>query len=208
MPFAASTVAELNHYTPENIWDDGENDKVEWINEIASGSFDPVTGIYTQVVNKQYLDGDDCDSSACEVKRSTQRVAYYYEVASADQEKYVDFTGTWSTSHFCDNGEIAISTMAFDATGATFAGQECRSENGSPSKPHTPDDSGNHYSFEELASIDYWWFGQEGRISKATLTELNTVVRFCDEDDYVAGNSCSTNDEYFIKWEYQPAGTN
>jgi hypothetical protein len=63
-------------------------------------------------------------------------------------------------------------------------------------------------TYAELGAIDYWWFGQTDRASKATLTELNTVVRFCDQDNYVAGSSCNSNDEYFVKWEYQPAGTN
>ena len=199
MPFDAEKTSELNHYTANHVWDDGDNGTPNWIRRTTSGSFDPVTGLYSEIVKKETLGSDASNPPS----RTTERVAYYYEVDSKDAERYVDFTGTWDTTAICANGETAVMRMVFDAEGATVSGQECNSNS-----PEDLQDSGNKYSYQELAAIDYWWFNQTGRKSKATLTELNTVVRFCDQDNYVAGTACSTNDEYFVKWEYQPAGTN
>ncbi|MCZ8485377.1 hypothetical protein O9993_04885 [Vibrio lentus] len=54
--------------------------------------------------------------------------------------------------------------------------------------------------------MDFWWFAQEAnRASKATLTELNTVVRFCDQNDFDPDADPCSN-EKFVKWEYQPSG--
>ncbi|CAH6804938.1 conserved exported hypothetical protein [Vibrio chagasii] len=200
-PFDVQKASDLNHYTANNIWDDKdkESDPSNWIRDTTSGSFDPVTGIYSEIVKKETL-GSDANNPQ---PRVTERVAYYYEIPTKGSERYVDFTGTWETKEICENGEIAVSTMKFDSSGATTSGQECGS-----TAPEDMEDSGTPYTYEQLANIDYWWFGQTDRASKATLTELNTVVRFCDQNNYVAGSSCNSNDEYFVKWEYQPAGTN
>lgn len=203
-PFDVQKASDLNHYTANNIWDDKdkESDPSNWIRDTTSGSFDPVTGIYSEIVKKETL-GSDANNPQ---PRVTERVAYYYEIPTKDSERYVDFTGTWETKEYCDNGEVAVSTMVFGATKVTTSGSECGSENGGQS---SPEDMGQFdATYAELGAIDYWWFGQTDRASKATLTELNTVVRFCDQDNYVAGSSCNSNDEYFVKWEYQPAGTN
>lgn len=203
-PFDVQKASDLNHYTANNLWDDKdkENDPSNWIRDTTSGSFDPVTGIYSEIVKKETL-GSDANNPQ---PRVTERVAYYYEIPTKDSERYVDFTGTWETKEYCDNGEVAVSTMVFGATKVTTSGSECNSENGGQS---SPEDMGQFdATYAELGAIDYWWFGQIGRASKATLTELNTVVRFCDQDNYVAGSSCHSNDEYFVKWEYQPAGSN
>ncbi|MEZ9998175.1 hypothetical protein AB4428_07695 [Vibrio lentus] len=205
-PFDVQKASDLNHYTANNIWDDKdkESDPSNWIRDTTSGSFDPVTGIYSEIVKKETL-GSDVNNPQ---PRVTERVAYYYEIPTKDSERYVDFTGTWETKEYCDNGEVAVSTMVFGATKVTTSGSECDSENGGQS---SPEDMGQFdATYAELGAIDYWWFGQTDRASKATLTELNTVVRFCDPegDNYVAGSPCDSNDEYFVKWEYQPAGTN
>ncbi|WP_299137962.1 hypothetical protein [uncultured Vibrio sp.] len=201
-PFDVQKASDLNHYTANNLWDDKENDPSNWIRDTTSGSFDPVTGIYSEIVKKETL-GSDANNPQ---PRVTERVAYYYEIPTKDSERYVDFTGTWETKEYCDNGEVAVSTMVFGATKVTTSVSECDSENGGQS---SPEDMGQFdATYAELGAIDYWWFGQIGRASKATLTELNTVVRFCDQDNYVAGSSCHSNDEYFVKWEYQPAGSN
>ncbi|NOH34267.1 hypothetical protein [Vibrio chagasii] len=203
-PFDVQKASDLNHYTANNVWDDKDEDSntSNWIRDTTSGSFDPVTGIYSEIVKKETLGSDASNSPS----RVTERVAYYYEIPTKDSERYVDFTGTWETKEYCDNGEVAVSTMVFGATKVTTSGSECGSENGGQS---SPEDMGQFdATYAELGAIDYWWFGQTDRASKATLTELNTVVRFCDQDNYVAGSSCNSNDEYFVKWEYQPAGTN
>ncbi|MEZ8947842.1 hypothetical protein AB4138_05505 [Vibrio sp. 10N.286.52.C3] len=201
MPFDAEKASDLNHYTANHVWDDGKNGTPKWIRSTTSGSFDPVTGIYSEIVKKETL-GDDPNNDP---SRATERVGYYYEVDSKDAERYVDFTGTWDTTAICGDGQSAVMRMVFSDLAITISGAECESQNGAPS---SPEDLGESvYTYAELATIDYWWFNQAGRESKATLTELNTVVRFCDADDYVAGTACHANDEYFIKWEYQPAGT-
>ena len=203
-PFDVQKASDLNHYTANNVWDDKDKDSApsNWIRDTTSGSFDPVTGIYSEIVKKETL-GSDANNPQ---PRVTERVAYYYEIPTKDSERYVDFTGTWQTKEYCDNGEVAVSTMVFSATKVTTSGFECDSDNGGQS---SPEDMGQFdATYAELGAIDYWWFGQTDRASKATLTELNTVVRFCDQDNYVAGSSCNSNDEYFVKWEYQPAGTN
>ncbi|MFY2365659.1 hypothetical protein ACOQI8_28350, partial [Klebsiella pneumoniae] len=64
-----------------------------------------------------------------------ERVAYYYEIPTKDSERYVDFTGTWETKEYCDNGEVAVSTMVFGTTKVTTSGFECDSENGGQSSP-------------------------------------------------------------------------
>lgn len=204
LPFSATTINELNHFTANEKFNDNNDGGHSWVNQNISGSYDPVTKIYTEITEKEELQNNtDCSSANCSVDRKTKRVAYYYEIPTKDSERYVDFTGTWETKEICENGEIAVSTMKFDSSGATTSGQECGS-----TAPEDMEDSGTPYTYEQLANIDYWWFGQTDRASKATLTELNTVVRFCDQNNYVAGSSCNSNDEYFVKWEYQPAGTN
>lgn len=198
-PFDAEKTSELNHYTANHVWDDGENDKPNWIRSTTSGSFDPVTGIYSEIVKKETLGSAENNTPS----RTTERVAYYYEIPTKDSERYVDFTGTWDTTTICDDGQTAVMRMVFDDEGAVVSGQECNSHSLEALK-----DSGKKYTYKELAAIDYWWFNQTDRESKATLTELNTVVRFCDQNNYVAGSSCASNDQFFVKWEYQPAGTN
>ncbi|MGB2147880.1 MAG: hypothetical protein ACPHZ7_13100 [Vibrio toranzoniae] len=198
-PFDAEKTSDLNHYTANHVWDDGKSGTQNWIRSTTSGAFDPVTGIYSEIVKKETLGSDASNTPS----RTTERVAYYYEVDSKDAERYVDFSGTWETTQICADGQNAVMRMEFDSEGATVSGQECNSNSS-----EELEDSGKKYTYEELASIDYWWFNQTDRESKATLTELNTVVRFCDQDNYVAGNACNSNDEYFVKWEYQPAGTN
>ncbi|PSW20835.1 hypothetical protein C9I98_08340 [Photobacterium sanctipauli] len=204
VPFVAKTVTELNHYTANVLWDDGEEENgsyVEaWQLNTTSGSYDPVTGVYTEIVEKTELNGEDCDqaSNSCTDGRKTQRVAFYYEVGSEDAERYVDFKGTWHENQICTDGQPATMQYVFDDKGLTTTGTECI--NG------TPTDIGSEFNtYADLANIDYWWFNQAGRESKATLTELNTVVRFCDEDNYQPGNSCD-DDQFFVKFEYQPAG--
>ncbi|MCC4816524.1 hypothetical protein BCU85_06915 [Vibrio lentus] len=209
-PFDAQKASDLNHYTANNVWDDKDEDSntSNWIRDTTSGSFDPVTGIYSEIVKKETLGSDASNNPS----RVTERVAYYYEIPTKDSERYVDFTGTWQTKEYCDNGEVAVSTMVFGATKVTTSGFECDSDNGGQS---SPEDMGQFdATYEKLGAIDYWWFGQTDRASKATLTELNTVVRFCDQNNFdpdssiLEDNTCDSDNEYFVKWEYQPAGTN
>ena len=207
MPLSASTIKELNHYSAEKLVNDAdEEDREEgyefWQFETASGSYDPVTGVYTEIMKKTQLDGEGCDQdmTSCHPYRQTESVSFWYEVDKAGEERYVDFKGTWEDKQTCENGEVATMKLVFDATGVAVSGTEC---NGNAAV----DLDEESYTYAELADIDYWWFNQAGRESQATLTELNTVVRFCDVDDYNPGDACNINDQFFVKWEYQPAGT-
>ncbi|WP_394127493.1 hypothetical protein [Vibrio hepatarius] len=194
------TQQDLNHYTPTVLIDDrnagAANPAYQY--ETHSGSYDPVTGIYTQIRTKTELTDPTNENSAA--SRIEESLDFYYHVNSPSDEKYVDFQGTWKETQICDDGSnVAELTFVFDGSGLTMSGTEC---NGSNLETIT----GEVHTYSDLATIDYWWFNQTGRESKATLTELNSVTRFCDQDNYIAGNPCSA--EYFIKWEYQPAGAN
>ncbi|MGF1758021.1 hypothetical protein L4D76_08765 [Photobacterium sagamiensis] len=61
-------------------------------------------------------------------------------------------------------------------------------------------------SYAELSDMDFWWFTTNGtgNDAKATLTQLNTTVRWCDDDQ--PSNTCQT--QKFNRWEYAPAGKN
>ncbi len=151
-PFDAQKASDLNHYTANNVWDDKDEDSntSNWIRDTTSGSFDPVTGIYSEIVKKETL-GSDANNTP---SRTTERVAYYYEIPTENSERYVDFTGTWQTKEYCDNGEIAVSTMVFGATKINTSGFECGSENGGQS---SPEDMGQFdATYAELGAIDYW----------------------------------------------------
>ncbi|NVN82522.1 MULTISPECIES: hypothetical protein [unclassified Vibrio] len=211
VPFIEGNQQALNHYTPNKLEDDRNEGDVtpSYQYETLSGSYDPITKIYTQVRSKTELN-DPSDKSS-EAKRIEESLNFFYQVEAPNDERYVDFTGTWDTTQICADGQSAVMRMVFDAEGATVSGQECNSNS-----PENLENAGNKYTYEELAAIDYWWFNTTGRASKATLTELNSVVRFCDDTDngYVPGSGaqCPVDEngysqEYIIKWEYQPAGT-
>ncbi|MFA0413202.1 hypothetical protein AB4520_05255 [Vibrio renipiscarius] len=218
MPFRAKELVELNHYTADEVRNDQAPNETEarWKRETMSGSYDPVTGIYTEIMKDTELAiGEDkiaCDTkdNTCSDVRTSEKVFYSYSVDAVDKERYIDFTGEWVTKAICDNGEIAIMTTTFDNVGQTTAGQECKG------LPSAPGDLGDDGLFPYTSYSDMWWFGQTERESKATLTELNTLVRYCDADDYQQGEACvDTTDSgyeynpiYYVKWEYQPAGKN
>lgn len=58
--------------------------------------------------------------------------------------------------------------------------------------------------------MDYWWFTTNGtnNDSKATSTQLNTTIRWCDKDEGDLSDDCAPNDVKFNRWEYAPAGQN
>ncbi|MDD1796233.1 hypothetical protein LRP50_24235 [Enterovibrio sp. ZSDZ42] len=198
----------------DNVRDDttaseaANGDAPSWQREIESGSYDPVTGIYSAVSKKTKLEGDDCDqeSSDCTEGRTTISQNYYYPVTGAEEERYVDMKGSWeivSTRPDCET--VAKSVLTFAQDGFTLKGNDFTGE----CSLESIDESG---TWEKLPG-DYWWFGQPGRELKATLTELNSTVRWCDiteEEDYTPGGECINNQghskEFFNKWEYQPAG--
>ncbi|WP_394212359.1 hypothetical protein [Enterovibrio calviensis] len=190
------TASTLNALT-DIVRDDtrpGESGGPNWQREIQSGFYDPITGL-NNVVRKK-IDCTSNDVSSCD-GRTTTYLDFYYEVPNKSEDRYVDFTGDWVSTSICDNGEIAKMQFSFTDADLTISGTECKDD--------APGDIGKEtHDYAALANMDYWWFNQTDRVSKATLTELNSVVRFCDDNDYNPGDSCSN--EFFVKWEYQPAG--
>ncbi|MGF1741874.1 hypothetical protein L4C34_12500 [Vibrio profundum] len=214
MPFQAKTIQELNHYTVGKIYNDAdEGEDASWQKETTSGSYDPITGIYTEIAEKTELSGNNCDTESCTAKRVEDHTAFYYETKD-DTPRYVDFKGTWEDKQMCSDGELAKSTLVFDDKGVTMSGQECY--NGTPTDLDQEPDPVASATYEQLADMDFWWFNnQEDKgqsSSQATLTELNSVARFCDVDGYTPGDKCidsdGNNKTYYVKFEYHPAGTN
>ncbi|GAK85459.1 hypothetical protein JCM19238_3042 [Vibrio ponticus] len=197
------TANKLNTMT-DNVRDDSDaQDGSAWQREVESGSYDPVTGIHTVVRQKVECSSEQLDDCT---GRTTTYLEYYYEVPDATTERYVDFNGTWNvvtTKPNCDL--IARSTMTFSASGYSVKGHDLH-DSGSSCSLSEMDESG---TWSELP-LDYWWFNQANRETKATLTELNSVVRWCDIKGYDADSmECkegSDDKRYFNKWEYQPAG--
>ncbi|WP_017222150.1 hypothetical protein [Moritella dasanensis] len=208
LPLGAVNEQALNHYSDTVVddRDDGEANPA-WQREIISGSYDPITQIYSEIRKKIKLINcsDNNTGTDCTDDRTEENVSFYYEVASSGEERYVDFKGTWKSSEICEDGSIVKAQYVYSDSDMRMSGFECQSENGNPSVPSELEPG--PYSYAELADIDYWWFNQDGRKSQATLTELNSVVRFCDDSNYDRNDPASVcGDEYFVKWNYQPAG--
>ncbi|CAM4274613.1 hypothetical protein [Vibrio agarivorans] len=208
MPFVLSeTQAELNkveEIAPYNDADE-DDDEVSMQANIYAQSYDPVTEVLTIHEKKFSLsddvqEGDEFDYDT--VRRAVEKTKFIYQIEDQETDRYVDFIGTWVEKETCNDGQVAELKFKFDATGMIMSGTECNS-----GSPVTIEEEGP-YSYTDLSNIDYWWFGQEGRESKATLAELNTTVRFCDSDDYKMGDVCPSDDEYFVTWTYMPAGKN
>lgn len=162
--------------------------------ETISGSYDPITDVYVQTRSKENLNGKH-------IGRVEEAINFIYPVEAVGQDRYVDFIGTWHsvmTEPGCD--EVAVATYTFDANGLTTTGQEL---NGNGSGCYLGD-LNETVSYQELASMDYWWFTTNAAgASKATLDQLNTTIRWNDRD---AGD---TVDNFKInRFSYIPAGKN
>ncbi|GEA61597.1 hypothetical protein [Vibrio comitans] len=193
---AAGTCSE-NTLTQLDIvqYDDSDDqDGSHMQRDILSGSYDSVTGIYTEVKNREILSGQY-------EGRQSESISFTYLIDSADSERYVDFIGTWhasATRDGCDG--IAVSTYVFDKQGLTVTGNEftgdCEIE-----------EINEEETYAELAEMDYWWFTtNESGNSKATLAQLNSTVRWCDSEN--VGDVCAVQEQKINRWEYVPAGAN
>ncbi|MFA0231957.1 hypothetical protein AB4491_23675, partial [Vibrio sp. 10N.261.45.A7] len=200
MPYIlATSQSELNTMVENDLYDDSnDQDGSAWQYNIYSQSYDATTEVLT-ILDKKFQLGSHADKSAPSA-RASESIRFIYEIEDQDTDRYVDFVGTWEHLETCNNGEQARSEYVFGETDITISGQEC-----SGSTPVDLDDEGP-YSYADFSNLDYWWFNQTGRTSKATLTELNTTVRFCDSGEYEMGNECPNGKEYFVKWSYMPAG--
>ena len=180
----------------ENRDDSDSKNGSEIRNEILSGTYDPITGVYTQVRSKKYT-----VTSEASVGRVEESIEFIYQIDSVGKDKYVDFTGTWKatqTAPGCD--EVAVATWVFNSTGATVTGEELSVNN--TTSPYTctvtTRSVAETSTYNQLADMDYWWFttNSDGN-SKATLDQLNTTIRWMD------GSNTKIN-----RFSYVPAGSN
>ncbi|WP_434997330.1 chromosome partitioning protein ParA [Vibrio scophthalmi] len=177
----------LTQYTVDERKDDGQD-----LQETKSGSYDPITDVYTEVIAKEYIGGNNPG-------RISESIRFMYPVEKAGVDRYVDFIGTWDvveTRKGCDVS--AESTYVFNEVGLTMSGDEFKEGCTTESLESTP------YTYAELASIDYWWFTtNEAGVSKATLDQLNTTVRWNDIEEGEVGPKFKIN-----RFSYVPAGKN
>lgn len=170
--------------------DDSDNqDGSAMRKETISGSYDPITDVYTNTTQKEHLTGQHKG-------RISESISFRYPVEAVGQDRYVDFIGTWEARELCGN-DIAVAKMTFTTTGLAMSGQECNNGEASP----VTDTAEIAYAD---APGDFWWFGTNtAGVSKATLDQLNSTVRWNDKD------SANENDNIKInRFTYIPAGVN
>ncbi|MGF1718606.1 hypothetical protein L4D20_01015 [Vibrio kyushuensis] len=190
-------------YVTEFNDDESEDqDSPDWRRDVLNTSYDSVSGVFTEVKNRTHTSG-------IYEGRMSQSLGFAYLVDSPTSERYVDFTGTWNvvmTRPGCD--KVAGSTNVYNSSGVTISGKDF--ENGCNLV-----DFEETVTYAELAEKDFWWFATNGddNLSKATLTQLNSTIRWCDIDENdgeVDFGGCQ--DEYgnskvkFNRWEYAPSG--
>ncbi|MGR6860180.1 hypothetical protein ACU5EH_07500 [Aliivibrio salmonicida] len=166
--------------------DDSDNqDGSAMRKETISGSYDPITDVYTNTTQKEYLTGKN-------EGRISESISFRYPVEAVGQDRYVDFIGTWEYRGMCSGGEITNMTMVFTADKIKKTGTECGE-----------DIAQEIHTYNTLPK-DFWWFGTNAAgVSKATLDQLNSTVRWNDKD--------SVNESNYIKinrFTYIPAGVN
>lgn len=178
----------LSKFEILNRDDSDAQDGTKMQEETISGSYDPITDVYTNTTRKEYLDRDNKG-------RISERISFLYPVEAVGQDRYVDFIGTWDTRELCKDNDIAKSTLTFTTTGFTMAGHECHD-----GSIRAVDEKG---TYEELPK-DLWWFGTNAAgDSKATLDQLNSTVRWNDKDSAEEPDDIRIN-----RFTYIPAGAN
>lgn len=185
------------------IRDDNTDGKPEdgpdWQKEVLSGSYDPITDVYTQSRRKIELEPaqengtiDPEDEKTYKSHRVSESISFLYPVEAVGQDRYVDFIGTWEYRGMCTDGEITNMTMVFTADEIKTTGTECGE--GIAQEIHT---------YNTLPK-DFWWFGTNAAgVSKATLDQLNSTVRWNDKDSVNESNDIKIN-----RFTYIPAGAN
>lgn len=187
--------AKLTGFEVTSYDDSDKQDGSYVVNNQLSTSYDSVTGVHTQV-NKRTV------TSGSQKGRVSESLSFAYLVDSPDDERYVDFVGTWhavSTRSGCDN--VAKSTYTFDEKGVSVTGDEF-------SRGCQVSAISETASYSDLSMMDFWWFTTNGNAnnSKATLTQLNSTIRWCDSDEDAVSEDCAAFDTKFNRWEYSPAG--
>ena len=192
--------AKLTGFVITDEYDDSDEQDGSMIQQdFLSTSYDAVTGVYTEVKKREYVEG-------LHAGRVSHSLSFAYLVDDQQAERYVDFKGTWkaiATREGCDG--VAVSTLTFDDNGlASMTGEEFSGQCDRSSLDE------KNVSYDILSAMDYWWFttNGDGNESKATLTQLNSTIRWCDKDEDNQTEGCQPADIKINRWEYAPAGKN
>ncbi|OBT15500.1 hypothetical protein A9264_13145 [Vibrio sp. UCD-FRSSP16_10] len=190
---ASCSEGELTKFSIVEFDDSEDGEEEDLRRDVLSGSYDKITGIYTEVKKTTHLSGDNAG-------RTSQSISFTYPVSEASEERYVDFIGTWqAVTHRDGCAGSTLSTYVFNAEGLTVTGKEFYSNCETEEMNET-------VTYTELAAMDYWWFTMnDAGASKATLAQLNSTIRWCDSDELQ--DTCEASDEKMNRWQYQPAGT-
>ncbi|KKD61551.1 hypothetical protein RN22_05355 [Grimontia sp. AD028] len=164
--------------------------------ETLVGSYDPITDVYTETRTKEYLNGNH-------LGRAVESISFTYPVEKPGVDRYVDFIGTWEATALnpvCPE-MVAKATFTFTEVGLSMSGEELSTNQDGCYISQYEEDV---YSYAELASIDYWWFGtNEAGASKATLDQLNSTIRWNDREADDVEDNFKIN-----RFSYIPAGKN
>lgn len=157
-----------------NDADEGDSQE-QWQTETMSGSYDPITDVYTQVRRKHEENSGYI----------SEEINFIYPVEKMGIDRYVDFVGTWKVTNTANHGSSVVTeTWEFTETGVIIDGKET--------------------SYQELAMMDYWWFGtNKAGLSKAALDQLNSTIRWNDRMDGESEDKFKVN-----RFSYIPAGKN
>lgn len=200
------SLSKFETVTRDDNTDGYHGDEPKWQKEVLSGSYDPITDVYTQSRRKIYLepkvvDGtiDPEDASTYEHGYISESIVFLYPVEAPGQDRYVDFIGTWEGRELCGN-DVAIAKMTFTTAGLTMTGEECNRIG----SVETISNMGTEtYAYKDLPK-DLWWFGTNtAGVSKATLDQLNSTVRWNDREPGETGKDIKIN-----RFTYIPAGVN
>jgi hypothetical protein len=189
--------ASLTAIGENNLEEDGEFQQ-----QTFSTSYDSATGIYTDQTIEVTRDGD-----GNQLRKSAYTSYSYLVNPNVDNgERYIDFTGNWLAETSIEDCELTGQiNYQFGASDVRVVGKELHTQQ---SGDCILEDMDATVSYAELANMAFWWFGvNAGQSTKATLAQLNSSVRWCDDDDEVIeGQLCQ--EPKIEQWTYVAAGQN
>ncbi|GDY26228.1 hypothetical protein AHAT_21180 [Agarivorans sp. Toyoura001] len=176
--------------------DDGELKQ-----QTYSTSYDNATGIYTDQTIEVTLDG-----AGNQLRKSASTSYSYLVNPNVDNgERYIDFSGTWlAETNIAGCSLTGQLSYQFGASDIRVVGKELHTQQGGDCILEDMDET---VSYADLANMAFWWFGvNAGQTSKATLAQLNSSVRWCDDDEVIEGQLCQS--PKIEQWSYVAAGKN
>lgn len=188
--------ANLSTLGESEFEDDGELKQ-----QTYSTSYDTATGIYTDQTIEVTLDG-----TGNQLRKSTSTSYSYLVNPNVDNgERYIDFRGTWlAETNIAGCSLTGQVNYQFGESEIHVVGKELHTQQGGEC---TLEDMDETVSYAELANMAFWWFGvNEGQQTKATLAQLNSSVRWCDDDEIIEGQLCQN--PKIEQWTYVAAGKN